>query len=123
MDVFKLRIPLEVFTNESNLILTKVLPSYVYENGKPSDSLRGYRYQIVDDSSFEQYSVLIESQTPFITQEELDSYKNDHVYVNLENAYVRLYRKWEKDANGKIVNYKEFEVKIAIDATSISIID
>lgn len=91
MNLSKLNIPFVPVVAEGNLILLKVEPYYIYENGKKTDKLGGYKFTVVEDKNFDKYAVKIPSAAPAITQEQIDSAKQKLI-VTFENAFAKPYR-------------------------------
>lgn len=91
MNITKLNIPLNVITEGANLILLEVVPYYAYVDGKKTDTLKGYRYTVVEDETFEKLSIKIESATPIVSSEQLASAKS-HVLVTFDKAFAKPYR-------------------------------
>lgn len=110
MNICKLQIPLGIVTRDANLILLSVRPDYEYVNNKITDNLIGYKYDIVEDISFEKLTVKVASITPVMTQEQIDNAK-DRIYVTFNNAIAKPYR------NTSTGNYD-----LSISANSISVV-
>ena len=73
-----------------NLMLVDILPVYVYEAGKRTDNISGYRYVVARPSrAFDKISVKIDG----VKQLELP--ENDYPIVEFEELEIRIY--WSPD--------------------------
>ena len=96
MQISKLKIPFDVVIDSANLYMLKVSPNYEYIDGKRTDTLCGYKYTVLEDKTFEKFSVKIASQAPAITQEQIDASK-ERIKVVFDNAIARPYRTYSND--------------------------
>jgi len=87
----KLSIPFNVVTGGAEVVLLSVAPYYAYADGQKTDSMLGYKYGVVDMKNFDKFSVKIQSKTPVITQEQLDTSK-ERIKVSFDNAVAKPYR-------------------------------
>ena len=87
----KLQIALGSIIEDANLFLLDVMPYYEYNDGKKTENLLGYRYIVVEDSSFEKFSVKVPSTVPVINKEQLERSK-ERIRVTFENGYAKPYR-------------------------------
>lgn len=108
MHISKLLIPLEVVVQGAKLILLDVTPYYEYQDGRKTDKMLGYKYQVVEDVNFEKLTVKIPSTTPAITKEQLESTK-ERIKVTFTDALAKPYR----------LNSGEYD--LSITATSIAV--
>lgn len=90
-NISKLNIPFSVVVNGANTLLLNVAPYYEYVDGKKTDSQLGYKYTVVEDKTFEKFSVKIASKAPVITQEQIDSSK-ERLKVTFDNAIAKPYK-------------------------------
>jgi len=109
MQLSKLNIPFNIVVNDANIILLGVAPYYEYVDGKKTENLLGYKYNIVEDKTFEKFSVKIASKAPVITPEQIDSSK-ERIKVAFENAFAKPYRTFSGDYD------------LSVTATGISIV-
>lgn len=109
MNLSKLNIPFVPVVTDGNLILLKSEPYYIYENGKKTDKLGGYKFTVVDDKDYDKYAVKIPSNVPAISQDQIDSAKNK-LLVSFENAFAKPYRTQSGD------------YELSISATGINIV-
>ncbi len=109
MHLSKLNIPFNIVVDGANTILLGVAPYYEYVDGKKTENLLGYKYNIVEDKSFEKFSIKIASKAPVITQEQIDTSK-ERIKVSFENAIAKPYR----------TTYGDYD--LSITATGISIL-
>lgn len=106
----RLEIPLNVIVKEANLILLGVAPYYEYADGKKTDIIAGYRYNVVEDANFEKFSVKIASSEPIITQKEIDA-STARLYVQFDNAFAKPYQSFSGSYD------------LSFSATGVSFID
>jgi len=109
MQLSKLNIPFNIVVNDANTLLLGVAPYYEYVDGKKTEKLLGYKYNIVEDKTFEKFSVKIASKAPVITQEQVDASK-ERIKVTFENAFAKPYR----------TTYGDYD--LSVSATGISIL-
>jgi hypothetical protein len=83
--------PLGAVTPSPTFILLEIRPDYLYENGKPTNKLVGYRYKVGDPQLFEQFTVKVAQPAPLMTNEELSN-ATAMVYVRFINATARIYQ-------------------------------
>ncbi len=87
-------IPLYVLYKDGTFILLTISEYREYVNGKPTDKLAGYKYEVVDPVSFDKIVVKIKGQTtPLMPPEELTKLREDgeRVLVEFTNAVDKLY--------------------------------
>ena len=74
----------------NNLILIGVRPYYRYEDGKKTDKVEGYRYDIVlANRKYEQISVKIAGEQRLAFTED-----DSGIPVKFENLELRIYYQW-----------------------------
>lgn len=87
-------ISLDSVVSEPVNILKNVNLRYKYEDGKKTDSVAGYVYEVVNSKTLDTFSVLVEgSKKPIVTNDEILA-KNDedeHIFVEFENARLKVY--------------------------------
>ena len=110
MKFSKLNLPFDIVTEGANLILLEVAPYYLYVDGKKTDKLEGYRYTVVEDSTFEKFSIKVPSSVPAITQEMIDA-SSKRIMVDFENAIAKPYKN----------HYGDYD--LSISAVSIVILE
>lgn len=91
MKLERIHFGLENLFPDSNFMLMGVQPFYEYSDGKKTTNLLGYKYEVVEDKSFERFTVKIESKEPVITAEELSN-STSRVYVDFVNSNGHIYR-------------------------------
>lgn len=88
------KIQLNSVVEESVNILKSVNVRYKYEDGKRTEKVLGYVYEVVNAKTLDTFSVLVEGEKkPIATNEDISN-SNDvdkHIYVEFENAYLRPY--------------------------------
>ena len=91
MKLDRIKFSLENLFPDSNFILMGVQPFYEYKDGKKTTNLLGFKYDVVEDSSFERFTVKIESKEAVITTEDLAKYTS-RVFVEFKNSKGHIYR-------------------------------
>lgn len=91
MKLERIHFGLENLFPDSNFMLMGVQPFYEYSDGKKTTNLLGYKYDVVEDKSYERFTVKIESKEPVITAEDLAKSKS-RVFVEFDNSKGHIYR-------------------------------
>lgn len=74
----------------SNLMLVDIIPVNVYENGKRTDKICGYRYVVaMPDHAFDKISVKIDGA------KQLDMPEDEYPVVEFENLTIKIF--WSPD--------------------------
>ena len=69
-----LRLPLEIVARSEEVLVTEVTPFKDYIDGKPSENIAGYKYNVVCPANkYEPLAVKIRQSQPTITNEEIDA--------------------------------------------------
>ena len=87
-------IPLSLIESEDIYILKSVTPKYKYEDGKKTDEVTGFSYEVVNTNTYNFYNIVIEGgKKPIITNDELVTLQEngEHVLVEFEYARIRPY--------------------------------
>lgn len=93
-------IPLEVVEQEQVYILLDVKPVQEYDtNGKPTDKVVGFFYEVVNAESFEKYRIKILDDNPLMSSEALLERRKcgDKIFVEFENASIKMY--WNRSTS------------------------
>lgn len=102
-------LPLEVIFPTPTFVVLKVTVSKVYVNGKKTDEIDGYRYELAEVNSFEKISVKIPSTKAIITQEVIDKAPK-RISCTLEDCFAKPYR----STSGEILlSFRASSLKIA----------
>lgn len=86
-----LNIPLEVIFKNNTFILLNVREAKNYEDGKVTNDVIGYRYEVVDTETFEKFMVKVIGTSPVISQESIEN-STKKVKVSFTNAVAKPYR-------------------------------
>lgn len=100
-------IAIEVIEPERVFVLLLVTPVYAYgPDGKPTDTIVGYKYTVVNIDSFEKYEIKVEGTKPLISAELLAEKREngEKLYVEFENATIRMY--WNSRLNAYADSFK-----------------
>ncbi len=100
-------IPIEVIEGERVYILLYVMAIFLYDsNNKPTDTITGYKYTVVNTESFERYQIKVEGTKPLISAELLAEKRErgEKIYVEFENATVKMY--WNSKMNSYADSFK-----------------
>lgn len=87
-------IPFEVIYKGKDFILVGIEPFYQYADGKRTDQLAGYRYEVVETADFDKIKVKIKGQDkPIMTSERLQEIREsgEKVVVQFTKAVNTLY--------------------------------
>ncbi|QAA30957.1 hypothetical protein [Clostridium manihotivorum] len=103
-----LRIPLEIIFKNDTFILLNVKALKQYSEGKITDRLIGYSYEVVDLGSFEKFQVKVLGEKEVITQQYIDNSEN-RLKVTFGNAIAKPYR----SSNGN------FDLSISADSINV----
>lgn len=108
------RIPLDVLLTDSKFILRSVVPRFKYENGKKTDTVEGYVYDVVNASTFDDMRIVVPGTIPVMTNEEIVLLRESGTSVQLEfaNATVQVY-----------VNSSTHHLEESIKADSVLVVD
>ena len=71
-------------------LLKEVNPIHVYEDGKRTDKVEGYRYTLADLNTVEIFDVKVKEKAPVVSQETLAH--SDRLWVSLEGAVIKPYK-------------------------------
>lgn len=100
-------VPIEVLEPERVYLLTGVSPVLLYgSDKKPTDTIVGYKYTVVNIESFEKYVIKVEGTKPLISAELLAEKreKGEKVYVEFDNATIKMY--WNSKVNSYADSFK-----------------
>lgn len=82
-----------VFKNNDFIVL-RIEPFYEYADGKKTDRLEGYKYEVVDTTNFDRLKVKIKGQpAPLMSDEQLQEFRESgrKVLVEFINGTVMPY--------------------------------
>lgn len=85
---------IEAIEPERVFVLLKVGPVFAYgPDGKPTETIIGFKYTVVNTDSFEKYVIKVEGTKPLISDELLieKRERGEKVYVEFENATIKMY--------------------------------
>lgn len=105
-------IALENITNTNCFFLKSVAPIKVWEDGKATDRIEGYAYDVIDPVNFDSYKIKVPGQlSPLISEERLQQAKQagKQVLVSFIGATVTLYLNQNKEMATD--SYKATDVK------------
>ena len=88
------KIPLSSVIQTDTFILLRIEPVYEYIDGKRTDNLEGYRYEVVDTINLDRLRVKIKGQSaPLMSDEELQERREDgqKILVEFVNGTVMPY--------------------------------
>lgn len=109
MRIEKINFSLDTLFGESNYMLMGFSPFFEYKDGKKTENQLGYKYEVVEDSNFERFTVKVASQQPVITAEEFAESKS-RIYVTFKNSRGHIYR---TPAGAIEVSFSADDVEIA----------
>lgn len=94
-------IPLPVFVEEQMFQLLSSRPKYNYIEGKKTDELLGFNYEVVELIDFEKFNVFVPHKKPLIQPEKLVEAREagSRLYVEFQNAVLKQYIRYK---NGNI---------------------
>ena len=68
-----------------------ILPVYRYVDGKRTDEVNGYKYDVVDEIKYDRYSIKVQGE-PLMSNEELQAMReHEKVMLQFEKPSVYLY--------------------------------
>jgi len=105
----RITFPYAYAVGTGSLVLLSISKDFAYIDGKKTDTLKGYRYNVVELDNYLKFTVKIQSDNPIITNEQLENAKSK-IMITFEDCMARPYR---NSSN----NYD-----LSFTATSISII-
>ena len=73
-------------------ILKSVRPVYVYEDGKRTEKLAGYKYDLVNPTNYTTFAIKVREDVPLITNEEIDEQGLVAVDIPVEGISITPYR-------------------------------
>lgn len=76
---------------DASLILLNVSEDFEYKDGKKTNVLKGYRYQVVSTNNYEKIIIKVPSAEPAITNAQIQSAKAK-ILVSFEDFMARPYR-------------------------------
>ena len=89
--LLKKRIPLTNIIGTDVFVALTILPVYRYVDGKRTDEVIGYRYDVVDEIKYDRYSIKVQGE-PLMSNEELQAMReHEKVMLQFENPSVYLY--------------------------------
>lgn len=91
MRLEKIHFSIETLFGDSGLMLMSVSPYFEYKDGQKTENQLGFKYEIVEDTSYERFSVKVASKQPVITAEEFAEAKS-RIFVRFENSQGHIYR-------------------------------
>lgn len=91
MRLEKINFSIETLFGDTLLMLMDVSPYFEYKDGKKTENQLGFKYEVVEDTSFERFTVKVASKQPVITADDLAKSKS-RVYVEFENSRGHIYR-------------------------------
>lgn len=112
-------IPFNVIFVDDEFILLSVDAECQYQDGKRTDTIVGYKYEVVDTVNFDRIKVKVRgSQPPVITNEQLQERKNngERTYVEFINGRDEAYNRFVKCGNE---TYGILEDRFLADAVSV----
>lgn len=84
-------ISLETVAGSKKVILVNTAESKVYKDGKVTEEIDGYRYEVVAlDNKYEKFQVKVEGTNPIVTQEAIDA-SDKPIYVTFDGFEGRFY--------------------------------
>lgn len=92
--ILRKKIDFGVLFKRDIFIALQIEPMYEYADGKRTDKLEGYRYEVVDTTNFDRLRVKIKGQSaPLMTDEELQTLRESgqKVLVAFINGTVMPY--------------------------------
>lgn len=89
--LLKKRIPLTNIIGTDVFVALTILPVYRYVDGKRTDEVCGFRYDVVDEIKYDRYSIKVQGE-PLMSNEELQAMReHEKVMLQFENLSVYLY--------------------------------
>ena len=89
--LLKKRIPLTNIIGTDVFVALTILPVYRYVDGKRTDEVCGFRYDVVDEIKYDRYSIKVQGE-PLMSNEELQAMReHEKVMLQFENPSVYLY--------------------------------
>lgn len=91
------KIPLTVVVPDELFLLISIAPIHEYADGKATDKVIGFKYEVVDTVNFDKIFVKIPGQpVPLMSNEELLELRNkgEKVAIEFVNATVLPYFNW-----------------------------
>lgn len=73
-----------------SFVVKEVNPIQIYEDGKRTDRIEGYRYTLADLNAIEIFDVKVKAKAPIVTNEMIE--KSDRLWVSLEGAVIKPYK-------------------------------
>lgn len=86
-----LLIPFNVIFKSNTFILLGVKEAKQYENGKPTNTVIGFKYEVVDTVLYEKFSVTVAETKATISQEAIDN-STDPIKVSFNEGFARPYK-------------------------------
>lgn len=80
--LLKKRIPLTNIIGTDVFVALTILPVYRYVDGKRTDEVNGYKYDVVDEIKYDRYSIKVQGE-PLMSNEELQAMR-EHEKVILQ---------------------------------------
>lgn len=100
-------IAMEVVEPDPVFVAINVVPVRAYgPDNKPTETIIGFKYTVVNTASFEKYAIKVLGAKPLISAELLmeKREKGEKVYVEFENATIKMY--WNSRLNTYTDSFK-----------------
>ena len=89
--LLKKRIPLTNIIGTDVFVALTILPVYRYVDGRRTDEVVGWRYDVVDEIKYDRYSIKVQGE-PLMSNEELQAMReHEKVMLQFEKPSVYLY--------------------------------
>ena len=94
-------IPLPAIMEEPVFQILSLRPKYSYIEGKKTDELLGFNYEVVELIDFEKFNIFVPHKKPLIHPEKLVEAREggSRLYVEFQNATLKQYVRYK---NGNI---------------------
>ena len=89
----KRSVPLDALLDEPTFILRGVWAKKAYSDGKPTDDICGYTYEVFNTKTIELIRVTVTQSAPIVSNQEIaDSLENGTpIVVEFRNAKIKFY--------------------------------
>lgn len=87
-------IPLKALYADEQYLLLSISAYRAYKDGKPTNKIEGYKYEVAEMQNFDKFSVKIKGQDiPLLQPEELKELRDngEKIFVEFVNAVDKLY--------------------------------
>ena len=90
LKLFKIKFE-DLISSNCEFALKSVRPVYHYENGKRTEEIDAFCYEVVDTVNFEIFEIKVAGTTPIVTMANIES-AEERFYVKFTNTIVKPYK-------------------------------